>query len=328
MNIDTQRKTAAILQTIAAIGKPIGSSKIANDLRLQGIDLKERTIRYYLEQTDRLGFTENLGRKGRRITELGRQEIASAVAVHRVSFISDRFDDFAYKPTFDLKSRQGTVILNVSTLPMSNIKKNSKILRDVLDAGLGMGRFLAIAKSETLLAGRHLVPKGKVVIATLCSVTLNGVLQSNGIPVRAKFGGLLEMRERKPLRFTQIVNYDSTTIDPIEIFIKGKMTRVYETVRTGNGTVGASFREIPAAALPKATEFIQALDRIGLGGVLALGEPGRPLLDVPISENRVGLVVAVGLNAIAALEEKGVPTESTTMGILSDFDELIPASKL
>ncbi len=328
MDIDTQRKTAAILRTIAETGTPMGSSRIADDLRLQGIDLKERMVRYYLEQTDRLGFTENLGRRGRRITELGRQEIASAVAVDRVGFISDRVDDLAYKLTFDAKRRLGTVILNVSTVPTNNIKKTVPILRGVLDEGLGMGRLLAVARSEHLLAGRRLVPKGKVAIGTLCSVTLNGVLQANGIPVVAKFGGLLEMRARKPLRFTQIINYDGTTIDPIEIFIKGKMTQVQETVLTGDGTVGASFREIPAAALPKATQLIQDLDRIGLGGVLTVGEPGRPLLDVPVSESRVGIVVAAGLNPIAALEEVGVQTENFAMDILCDFDDLIPASEL
>ena len=64
MDIDAQRKTAAILRILAEAGHPLGSTRIARELRLRGIDLKARMIRYYLEQSDAQGFTENLGRPG------------------------------------------------------------------------------------------------------------------------------------------------------------------------------------------------------------------------------------------------------------------------
>ncbi len=325
MDIDAQRKTAAILRVLAEAGCPLGSTRIARELRLRGIDLKQRMVRYYLEEMDAQGFTENLGRPGRKLTRRGVRELDSAVAVDRVGFVSARVDELAYRVTFDLERGAGTVILNISSIPSREYSKAKKIVQRVIAAGLGMGSFIVEAKSGEKLAGIT-VAKGKVAIGTICSVTLNGALCAHGIPASSRFGGLLELQDGRPHRFTQILHYDGTTIDPIEIFIKGGMTRVGDAARTGTGTIGASFREIPAVALPRATELVEKLKRSGLGGVLAVGVPGKALLDIPVSQGRVGLVVAAGLNSIAAVEEAGIPTENHAMAALYEFDKLSPAA--
>jgi len=38
----------------------------------------------------------------------------------------------------------------------------------------------------------------------------------------------------------------------------------------------------------------------------------------------VGLIVAAGLNPVAAVEEAGIPTENRAMASLCEFDELLP----
>jgi repressor of nif and glnA expression len=324
MDIDAQRRVAAILQILSKTETSMGSSRIAEELNRQGFDLKERMVRYYLEEMDGLGFTENLGRHGRMITDLGREELARAVAVDRVGFVSANVDEYAYRTTFDLQTRSGSVVLNLSTLPESRFNAAKEIMKVVMDAGLGMGRFMSVNQGNPD-AKEPQEPNGNVTVGTVCGITLNGVFRQAGIPITAKFGGLLELQDRKATRFTQIIHYDGTTLDPIEIFIKGKMTRVYDAATTGTGTVGASFREMPAAAAPRAKEVIADLERVGLCSVLLLGEVGRPLLDVPVSPGRVGAIVSAGLNPIAAVEEQGIPTESFAMSTLCDFKELIPA---
>jgi len=324
MDIDAQRKIAAILRVLAEADKPLGSTKIARELRQRGIDLQGRMVRYYLESMDAQEFTENLGRPGRRITDRGREEMETAVAIDRVGFVSARVDELAFKLTFDMATRAGTVILNFSTVPAGANTRARKFIKSVLDAGLGMGRYIAIAKPGEKLAGLAL-PPGRIGYGTVCSVTLNGVLKNEGIPTTSRFGGLLEMRNHEPYRFTQIINYDGTTIDPIEIFIKGRMTSVCKAVETGTGTIGASFREIPAAALPRARQAIEKLKLLGLNGVLIIGLPGQSILDVPISQGRVGLIIAAGLNPIAAVEESGILTENHAMAELYEFNRLVPA---
>lgn len=243
------------------------------------------------------------------------------MAIREIGFISAWIDGLAYKSTFDLEQKSGTVILNVSSFHSSELENTTRIARKVVTAGLGMGCFTVVAKGSAKLAG-YTLPRGDIAIGTVCSVMLNSVFYSYGIPTISKFGGLLELRDWKPLRFTQIIHYDGTTIDPIEVFIKGGMTRVKEAARTGTGIIGTSFREIPAAALAQAGNIIRKLEHLGMNGVLMMGVPGKPVLDIPVLPDRVGIVVAAGLNPIAAVEEAGICTENHAMATLYAFDKL------
>ena len=323
MNIETKRKIAAILHILQQSGNPVGSSVLARKLREAGINLKPRMIRNYLQAMDRMGFTENLGRRGRRITDRGRAELESAVVIDKVGLVATRIDELAYSMSFNLDQNKGTVAINISTVPAPEFEKAKRVIAEIMRAGLGMGHFAAIAGPDSVLGEFH-VPPGEVAIGTVCSVTLNGALVHKGIPIVSRFGGLLECRAWKPLRVVHMISYDGTTLDPLEIFIRGKMTGVLEAARTGNGIIGASFREVPAAALPAVREITTRLADIGLGGVLATGEPNQPLLDIPVRHGSAGLIVAAGLNPAAALVEAGISADNAAMAVLHEFEELVP----
>jgi len=106
------------------------------------------------------------------------------------------------------------------------------------------------------------------------------------------------------------------------------MTSVHQAALTGNGKIGASFREFPSIALPKVEKIKKKLDHVGLGGILMIGKPGRPLLDIPVSEGMVGMIVTGGLNPLAAVEECGITTENMAMKALFEFDQLIPFGEI
>jgi len=53
------------------------------------------------------------------------------------------------------------------------------------------------------------------------------------------------------------------------------------------------------------------MEQAGLGGLFLIGWPGRPLLDIPVSEGRLGFVVVGGLNPVAILEEEGIRVHRT-----------------
>lgn len=328
MNPEKSQRVSAILRILALSGKPLGSRSIATELQSNGIDVQERMVRNYLLEIDQLGLTENIGRSGRQITRQGIEELQASIAVRKVGFVSARVDELSYKMTFDRKSSVGSVVMNLSRIRSRDLPLAQRLIRGVLDAGLGMGRFVSIGREGEELGG-YLVPPGRVVVGTLCSVTLNGVFRAAGIPMTSRFGGLLEMRDGRPYRVTQIINYDGTTVDPVVIFMKGKMTRVGDVMTGHNGTIGVGFREIPAAALPEAERLIEEMIRIGLlGKVHLLGKPGQPLLDIPVAQGRVGIILAAGLNALAAVEEAGIETENHAMASLQDFGTLVPASNL
>jgi len=323
MNLDGRRKVTAILRVLDEAGRPLGSTKIARGLRVIGIDLEQRMVRNYLNAMDEDGLTVNLGRAGRQLTPRGRMELASALIIDKVGFIDARADELAFKMTLDLSRHTGTVILNISTLPAAYLDDARRMMSAVVQAGLGMGRFGLIAASGEGVPGLA-TAAGQAVVGTICSLTLNGLLRGAGVPVVSRFGGLLELRERQPVRFTHIIQYAGTTLDPIEVFIKANMTHVLEAARTGNGVIGASFREVPAIALPRVQKVLRQMDQAGLGGMVLVGEPSRPLVEIPVDQGRAGLVVAVGLNLLAAVQEAGIPTENRAMARLCEFETLQP----
>ncbi len=320
MEIEKRRKIAAILRVLANSDGPLGSSAISGKLAEMGISLRQRMVRNYLELADEQGLTKSLGRRGRILTELGSKELDVGIAVDKVGFVNSRIDELSYRMTFDDRKLTGTVILNVSLIETWHERRALEDIARIIRAGYGMGQYLLVAYSgQTLLD--MTVPAGRIAVGTVCSVTLNGVLLRHGITMTSRFGGLLDIVDRRPLRFSQIVNYDASTIDPLEIFIKSKMTAVNKAA-AGAGSIGVSFREISVAALPAAKTLIARLERAGLGGVIMLGSPNQPLLDIPVSAGRVGLIVAGGLNPIAAIEEAGLATSSHAMHALCDFSRL------
>ena len=85
-------------------------------------------------------------------------------------------------------------------------------------------------------------------VGTVCSITLNGVLLKHGVPTVSRFGGLLEMKDKKPVRFVEVIMYEGTSIDPLEIFIRSGMTNYLGAIKTGSGRIGASSGNFPQKA--------------------------------------------------------------------------------
>jgi len=201
-----------------------------------------------------------------------------------------------------------------------------KEMQLVVERGFSVGGMIAVAQGGTSL-GNIVVPDGEMCIGTVCSVTLNGIFQKEGIPVVSRFGGLLEIRDRKPVRFVNMIEYRGSTLDPMEVFIRADMTRVRNAVLRGSGIVCASFREIPSAAVEQIRRVERVMKSHGLGGIFAIGRPSQPLFDVPVSEGYSGMVVLGGLNPIAAVREAGIRVSMHSLAGLLEFSRLVPVQK-
>ena len=184
-----------------------------------------------------------------------------------------------------------------------------------------MGTMMAIFEPGERVGG-IIVPENMVGLGTVCSITLNGVLLAHGIPTHSSFGGLLELRERKPTRFVEIIKYDGSSLDPLEVFIRSGMTDYAGAIATGNGRIGVGFREVPADSRDKVIALIEKLEDVALGGFLMVGWPGQPLLEIPVIEGRVGAIVIGGLNPAAILEETGIKVRSRAMAGIVEYERL------
>lgn len=321
MKEKAEKKRLAILRVLKEAKRPLNSSKIAMALRGFGYEISERTVRLYFQALDQDGFTTNLGRKGRAITERGLRELADSRIIEKVGFLSAKIDQLTYSMSFDLAARSGTVVINMTLMKPEQLARSLPLIYRVFEEGYAMGRFVTLFEPGERV-GDIAVPEGMIGLGTVCSVTLNGVLLQNGISTNSRFGGLLEIREKSPLRFVEIINYDGTSLDPLEMFIRSGLTDYVSAVRTGNGKIGASFREFPAASRHHVEEIAHQMDEVGLGGLYRMGSPGWPLLDIPVSEGRVGAVVIGGLNPVAILEERGERIYSRALAGLVDFNRL------
>ena len=176
--------------------------------------------------------------------------------------------------------------------------------------------------------GDVVVPEGKVGFATVCSVTVTGVLLKAGIPIESKFGGILEIKDAKPRRFTAIINYAGTSLDPSEQYIRASMTSVGQAIKTGNGRILANFREVPALSRHMVQDVLAKLKNAGIDAVYAMGNTSEPVCQIATGINRIGMVLLGGLNPLAYAVESGIEVDSHGESGMIEFDRLIPFDKL
>ena len=324
---DVERKTTAILRILSQSSEPIGARVISHKLKQQGVGLSERAVRYHLKLMDERGFTESVGRDGRLITQLGLEELQSALVGDKVGFVASKIELLAYQTDFDLVKCQGKIPVNISFFPERQFKKAIEAMKGTFQAGICVSELVGIGRHGEKL-GEVVVPQGKIGLATVCSIMINGALLKAGVPMDSKFGGILQIKNHKPLRFVELIQYSGSSLDPSEIYITSKMTSINQVVREGQGRILANFREIPAMCQPLAEKVVGGLKHANLGGLLAIGEVSQPLCEVPVELNKVGMILTGGLNPVAAAVESGIAVENRAMTAIIDYEDLISFSDL
>jgi repressor of nif and glnA expression len=318
---EAERKILAILKVLSQSSEPLGSITIARKLEDDGIFLSERAVRYHLKIADERGFTEPLGRDGRALTAKGLEELRVALAPNNLTFIQEKLELLAFRTTFDVTDKKGQIAINTSLFNENEFSRALKVIKQVIKSGLCISEMVAVAEAGGKL-GEVVIPKGKVGIATICGVTVNGVLLKHGVPMESKFGGLLEIRNSKPHRFTALINYGGTSLDPSEQYIRARMTTVMEAAKTGNGRILANFREIPAPAKSIVNEIDKQLKKTGISGIYFLGSISEPVCQISVGINRVGMILLGGLNPIAATVEAGFDVDNIAESGMMEFSQL------
>jgi hypothetical protein len=319
--IEVERKIVAILRVLNQSAAPLGARLIARRLEEYGIHLTERAVRYHLKLMDERGLTNPVGRNGRIITSSGAEEVRNALVSDKVGFVINRIELLAFQTTFDYKTQSGLVPVNTSLFPQDKWRQALKVMKDVYKAGLCVSDRVVVAREGEKI-GAATVPAGKVGFATVCSIVVNGALLKAGIPLDSRFGGIIQIRNYKPLRFVELIHYAGSSLDPSTVFITGKMTAVGDAAKTGDGKVLANFREIPAQCRPIAEAVIARLKEAHLGGLVVMGDTGEPVCETAVEPNRVGLILFGGLNPVAAVEEAGIETKNFAMNSVIDYGQL------
>jgi len=294
--IRTERKYIEILRILKEHREPVGAKRLSELMAERGFILSDRAVQYYLSYLDTMGFTEKVGNQGRILTAAGFQETDNALVDDRIGFVISKLERLAYRSTFDPATGTGDVAYNLSIVPEESLDRILAAFDEVMNAGCGF------FSSYRIIDHDPRVPNGSSGIITICSISMDGVFQRNGIPVKMAYGGRLEIEGGRPRRFVDLIGYRGTTIDPLELFISSGLTSINRYCRTRSGIALANVREVPSSALTQVEDTIRQMKQCGFIFPVSMG---NKVFNLPHNPYRLSIVAFSGLNYIGNAAEQG-----------------------
>jgi repressor of nif and glnA expression len=226
-------------------------------------------------------------------------------------FALARIENLMHQVTFDPARMKGKIITNTSVVRQEDLDAILGVFSDTISSGLAVCPIIKIEDLGT-----------RVQIRTACSLTIDGVLLKHGIPVRPKGGGIIEVIDREPTRFTDMLMYWATTIDPIDILIAQELTGITGMMRTGNGRILGNLQEAPMLARDRIEEVLDNMAAAEFAGVLDLGEPNMDVLGISVERDHLGIALVGGTNLVAAAMELGIEVKNESISGLTDVSEM------
>ncbi len=311
----TERKYIEILRILKEHKDPMGAKRLSELMAERGFVLSDRAVQYYLRYLDDMGFTEKVGNMGRILTDYGISETESALVGDRIGFIISKLERLAFRSTFSPETMTGDVAYNLSIVPEERIDEVKDIFDKVVASKCGF------FSSYRILDNDPRVPSGHTGIMTICSITMDGIFQRKGIPVRMAFGGRLSLKENEPEKFTDLIGYRGTTIDPLQLFISAGLTSLSDVVTSGSGIALANVREVPLSAEKLVKETIDEMQKCGFVFPVTMG---TKVFNLAYNPYRLSIVSFSGMNFIAGTVEKGIPIKTEIGAGNVPFSKIMP----
>jgi global nitrogen regulator NrpRII len=239
----------------------------------------------------------------------------------KLKFMSSRIGELIYGITFDPRTGEGTIAFNTAVVAEGDLDRALSIFKLVYSAGLNVGPNVRIVEGGESFNSVS-IQRGFSGILTICSITIDGVLLKAGIPVKPVCGGIVQVTAKMPVRFTEILRYDSTTLDPLDVLMSQELTSVLEMINTGSGKVLVSLREVPMAARNQLENLLSDLMDAGFKGILEVGEPNADLLEMPVNRGHIGVAIIGGINSMAAVKESGIEIQTRAISGLADIRDM------
>jgi repressor of nif and glnA expression len=226
-------------------------------------------------------------------------------------FTLARIENLMHQVSFDPAEMKGKIITNTSYVKKEHLDETLSVFYDAIHSGLAVSPMIEVLEEER-----------SIKIKTACSLTICGVLLKHGIPVLPKGGGLIEVVEREPIRFTDMLMYWATTIDPIDILTAQGLMNITGMMRTGNGRILGNLHEAPMLARDRIEGVLELLASGGFAGVLELGEPNMNVLGISVERDHVGIALVGGTNLVAAARECNIEVEHESISDLTDVSHM------
>lgn len=227
-----------------------------------------------------------------------------------IPFILSKSWNLIQQVSLDVEEKCGDIIANISYIKKDDLDESMKTMEECYASNK---KYL----SPHFQIVSHPTDDTKVGIATICSLSIDGLLIKNGIKSTPKYGGLLELTE--PPLFIDLISYNGSSIDPHKIFIAKDMTSV--TKEEGVKRLLASIKEIPYIARDHSVYFLDKLSKLELP-IYKIGKPRELTYNAKAENYNFGIVTGSGLNTIAAIKEKGIDIEVKADTKLMPFEKM------
>jgi repressor of nif and glnA expression len=294
--IPSERKYLEILRILKENREPMGAKRLSEILAERGFVLTDRAVQYYLRYLDEMGFTRKVGNTGRVLTREGLAETESALVGDRIGFIISKLERLAFRSTFDPATGTGDVAYNLSFVPEDETAGVARSFEKVSRAGYGFSPAYKILDRDPR------IPEGQAGILSLCSITIDGVLQRSGIPVIMAYGGRIAFEDKMVKGFLDLIGYRGTTIDPLQLFISAGLTSIREVVASGSGVALANVREVPVPAQDRVRDLLSQMGHWGFTPPVSIG---TQLFNTPYSPHHISIVSFSGMNMVGHGVEEG-----------------------
>ena len=228
----------------------------------------------------------------------------------KIPFVLSKSWNLIQQVNFDIEKQKGDIVANVSYIKRNDLDDSLDIMEETFNNNPKY-----INPYYKLID--HPSNENKVGIATICSLSIDGILINNGIMSNPKYSGLLELTE--PPLFIEMISYNGTTLDPHKIFLSKKMTSI--TGDGGPNKILASVKEIPYISRDRAVQKLEILNNIGFS-IYKIGKPRELVYNSKVDNYNFGVITGGGLNSIGAIKEKGIDIE------IKAIEKLIPFEKM
>jgi|Deesub1362A_J573_1020465.scaffolds.fasta_scaffold02214_8 hypothetical protein len=316
---EMNRIIAEILNILADAETGLSSQEIAVELKMRGIKLEPRTVRYHLTKLEKIGLIRK-GTNGKRIiTKRGLEELRQKSVFERLGEFSERIEYNIFFCTFDIYTLKGTVPTNVAIIDKKHSDRALEILSEISDSTVLISNLIAVADENENFGG-IMIPKGKFGIATISNTIYDVMTRSAGVFMTAEYAGLLHFENFRPQGFTELISYAGTTLSPGWLFLKSGLTSVYRAIRKGRGETIIAIRSFSKHAVDIVIEEIGIAKTKGIGGVISISYPSDRVFSLPPG-TKARLIVSAGLNYLAPLHELGLDVELRINEAFIDFRE-------
>lgn len=228
----------------------------------------------------------------------------------KLPFLLSKSWNLIQQVDFNAQKQKGNIVANVSYVNRNNLDEALEIMEDAYNSNPKY-----INPYYKLID--HPKDDDMIGIATICSLSIDGILIKNGIMSNPKYSGLLELTE--PPLFIDLISYNGTTLDPHKIFLSKNMTSI--TSNNSPGKILASVKEIPYIARDQAVELLSMLNNIGFS-IYKIGKPRELVYNSKVDNYNFGVITGGGLNSIGAIREKGINIEVKAIETLLPFEEM------